>query len=321
MTQSDVFSIAFSNSFQFLHRQDANAAAFKADPAFLLPKAQLPVGALPRHADNAAKIPLGDGYLALACSTDAMGQAQEGLGKPGGKGKEHETFGLLSCLSQPRAQDLDELERNLRFFPHQRQKVPTLDDEQFTISDRYGIGRTDASVEQGDFPKNITLGHEIEHSVMAVDRGHGYFNHSVANREQTRTRIVLCKNDGASPHRLLDGAGHQAIDMLQVKLAEKIVALKHTALFGFTLAEQSLVGAWHGRRRRRNACIIDESTHGVTPLFFSERQAQIEFAQPTVACTDLNFHSCQSMTTRTAIPRDNVPGIAHRLGDQLAPSW
>src|SRR5215471_2215639 len=235
------FGIAFSNSFKCFHGQNDNSAAFNANPVVLIPKTQLAVSSFPCHANKIAEILLGDGNSSLVCGLITKGQAQQGLGKPAGKGKKHETLGLLSGLSQPRAQEFDEFECNLRLFFHPRQKVPPLDHEHLTIGDRDGIRRARATVEQGDFAENITVGQQVEHGVVTVDRPRSYFHSSLADHEQTRARIIFCKNDGAPRDRLFGNAGHQTIDLLRIELAKKIMTLKQAALFGFTWAERSLV--------------------------------------------------------------------------------
>src|SRR5215469_10094361 len=121
--------------------------------------------------------------------------------------KEHDALDLLSGLSQTPTQDLDELDRDLRFCSHQRQKVSPLDDEHLAIADGYRIRCAWTAVEQGNFSEDVTLGHEIDHDLIAVGRGHSHFRCPLADREKTRTRIVLCKNDGASLDRFFDNAG------------------------------------------------------------------------------------------------------------------
>src|SRR5215469_9874853 len=71
------FGVALGNVFKRLHGQDDNSAPFKPDPSLSFPNAQLPVCALPRHADDAGEILLGDGDLSLALAPVAFGQAQE----------------------------------------------------------------------------------------------------------------------------------------------------------------------------------------------------------------------------------------------------
>jgi hypothetical protein len=53
--------------------------------------------------------------------------------------------------------------------------------------------------------------------------GTAIFAVPLADREKTRTRIVLRKNEGISPDRFFDNAGHQAIDMIRVELAKKVM--------------------------------------------------------------------------------------------------
>jgi hypothetical protein len=65
--------------------------------------------------------------------------------------KEHDA--LDSGLSQMPAQDLDQLDRDLRFFSYQRQKVSPIDDEHLAIADSYRVRCAWTAVEQGNFSR------------------------------------------------------------------------------------------------------------------------------------------------------------------------
>jgi len=96
-------SIAFSNSFEGLRRQNDNSAALNANPIVLFPNVQLPVRALPRHADDISEVLLGGHDFSLAGAVIAFRQTQQRLGKPTGEMEKHKILGLISRLPQPRA--------------------------------------------------------------------------------------------------------------------------------------------------------------------------------------------------------------------------
>jgi len=139
--------VAFGDAFERLRRQDENSAALEADPFLLFPNAQLTVRALSRHADHIAELLLRDGSFSLTSALVDLGMPQERFGKPTGEMQKHETLSLLGGPPQPCAQDLDQLECNIRLLPHQWQEIPSLDDEQFAIRVRDGVRRSRTAVE------------------------------------------------------------------------------------------------------------------------------------------------------------------------------
>src|ERR1700675_479712 len=95
--------------------------ALESDPVAFLPIAQLLVGAFSRHADHLADLALGHADLP-AFGEDLAGlcQLDQNPGEPGRKVQEHHPLHLLVGPAQPFAENIDELEGDLRMIVHER---------------------------------------------------------------------------------------------------------------------------------------------------------------------------------------------------------
>ena len=128
--------------------------------------------------------------------------------------KEHDALDLLSGLSQTPAHDLDELECDLRFFSHQRQKVSPLDDEHVAIADGYRIRRAWTAVEQGNFDT-----YPVVHM-----------------KDAPKTEVYI----SATPGKRWGGIGEPGATMIQPAVTNAIFAATGKRLRSLTIRGQDL---------------------------------------------------------------------------------
>jgi Bacterial extracellular solute-binding proteins, family 3 len=218
----------------------------RAHPFLVFPNTQLLVDAFARHPDHVGEIHLGDGDLALLpASGIGIDKAHECLGETARQVEEHDLLRLLGGPAQLRAQYLDDPERDFRILAHQRQKIPALNDEQFAVRHRGGVGGAGVAVQERDLTEDLALAEHVEHGVLTFHRGNADPHRSRSDGAQAGPGIALGEYVGAALHRLSDDAGAEAIDVLRRELPEQIMISKDDALIGASVLRAIFAGRRH----------------------------------------------------------------------------
>jgi hypothetical protein len=139
------------------------------------------------------------------------GQLQQRLRQPAGEAQIHHVFDLLAGVADARAQDLDELERDIRLRAQERNEIAPVDHHQLGVIHGYGIGRARAPVEEGDLAEYFPGVDDVEHGFAAVGGGDADLHRPPQHRHQAGARIAFGKNGGGPPHR---AAGHVSAEVL-----------------------------------------------------------------------------------------------------------
>src|SRR3954470_23096159 len=141
---------------KLLRRKNDDAASFEPHPPLLLPLAQLLVRALARHPDDLPDLFLRDRHLApLGGGTRRLRQPQQCLGETARKVEEKDVLDLLAGVAQPRAKNVDELQRDFRLALDEGNEIPPVDQHQFAIRKRKRFGGSRTAIEQRDLPEDF----------------------------------------------------------------------------------------------------------------------------------------------------------------------
>src|SRR5215471_14926605 len=179
-----------------------HAPALEPNPTALGPRPQLFVGALARYADHLTDLALRDVCFASSRRTVfGLRKLEQGLRQASRQIKKCDVLHLLAGPTQPRAQNLDELEHHVGVTAEKRNEVAPPDDDELAVGHGGGVGGARTAVEQGDLAENLALVKEIKHDVFALGGRDADLDGPGEHPHEPGAGVAF-REDGGSAHHL-----------------------------------------------------------------------------------------------------------------------
>ena len=141
-------------------------------------------------------------------------------GEPARQILQDHLFDLVAGPAQPRAQQLDELHRELGLASHKGKKFAAIDRENFAIGIRRGVGRPRLPIEHRHLSEDLAGADQIQDRVAAIGRGNADLDRAADHRKQAVAGIALGKDRGSPLQRGVLGVAAELVERLGFKIAK-----------------------------------------------------------------------------------------------------
>src|SRR5215469_6268083 len=157
----------------------------------------------------------------------AAGDAQQGLGEPRRQLQEEQILHLVGGAPEALADELDELQANLRPLLQQRQHVAAFEHRHLTSGECDGIGVPILAVEQGQLAKDLAGMDDVEHDLLAVRRWRADAHLARDHRHHAVTGRALEKDHFAGSEAAEMGVHGKTLALVGGERPEERAALQH----------------------------------------------------------------------------------------------